>query len=126
MDILVTIHLILAIAVTLTLVASLALVARGTWDDRSGRLLGILAMLATGQWVLGFFVWFSAISDDFNAFTGIIHPLAMTGVVAVAHMTNARAKAVADPAARARGVRTSLLIAAVLLVVAVPWAQVFG
>lgn len=125
MDALVTLHLILATVLTLALVGALALVARGTWNDRAATLLTVFATVATAQWVLGIFVWFSSIQEDFNLFTGLIHPIAMTGVLGLAHITNARSKSVADPVARAKGVRTLLAISAVLVLALAPWQSAF-
>lgn len=125
MDALVTVHLALAIGVVLTLLVALGSLLAGGWSERAGKAMGLLAGLATGQWVLGLLVWFTSIGDDFNPFTGIIHPLAMTGVVAVAHIANGRRKTTEDVAMRATGARNVLLVMALLLAVAVPWAQIF-
>jgi apolipoprotein N-acyltransferase len=126
MDILVTIHLIVAIAVVLATLISLITLLRGGWSDTVGTWMNRLALLATAQWVLGFFVWFGAIGEGFNAFTGLLHPVAMTGVLGLAHAANARAKGEADLAKRASGARTFLLIITALLVLLVPWQQVLG
>lgn len=117
MDILVTIHLVVAITVVLATLISLVTLLRGGWSDTVGTWMNRLALLATAQWILGFVVWFSAIGDGFNAFTGLIHPVAMTGVLGLAHAANARAKGEADLAKRASGARTFLIIITVLLAV---------
>lgn len=126
MDIIVTFHLFVAIAVVLATLFALIPLLRGGWNDSSGKWLGRLAGLATLQWVLGFFVWFLAIGEGFNAFTGLLHPLAMTGVLGIAHAANGRAKREVDLDKRARGAKTLLLVIVVLLAILVPWAQVFG
>ena len=124
MDGLVKVHLAVAIAVVITLLVALVPLLAAGWSERVGRWMGILAGLVTAQWVLGLFVWFTSISDGFEPFTGIIHPLAMTGAVALAHVANGRRKTTEDVASRAKGARTSLLLVAVLLALAVPWRQV--
>ncbi|MFM8999555.1 MAG: DUF333 domain-containing protein [Actinomycetota bacterium] len=126
MDILVTIHLVVAIAVVLATLISLITLLRGGWSDTVGTWMSRLAIVATVQWVLGFVVWFGAIGDGFNVFTGLLHPVAMTGVLGLAHAANARAKGEADLAKRASGARTFLLIITVLLVLLAPWQQVFA
>ena len=86
-------YLAVAIAVVLTLLTALGSLLTGGWSERVGKAMGVLAGLATGQWILGFFVWFATISDEgFNLFTGLLHPLAMTGVLAVSHMAAGKAR----------------------------------
>jgi hypothetical protein len=126
MDILVTFHLVVAIAVVLATLISLIGLLRGGWSDTVGTWMNRLALLATAQWILGFVVWFASFSDGFNVFTGLIHPVAMTGVLGLAHAANARAKGEADLAKRASGARTFLLIITALLVLLAPWQQVFA
>ncbi|MFM8943656.1 MAG: hypothetical protein ACKOI0_00050 [Actinomycetota bacterium] len=126
METLTTVHLILALILVASLLTALIpLVSKG-WSDRVGRWMRILAGVATAQWILGFFVWFSSISEGFNVFTGLVHPLAMTGVVAVAHMGAGQAARTEDVAARTSGARRSLLIIAGLVLVLAPWRQVLG
>jgi putative hemolysin len=123
MDILVTFHLVVAIAVVLATLIALVSLLRAGWSDTAAVWMNRLALLATVQWVLGFVVWFAAFSDGFNAFTALIHPVAMTGVLGLAHAANARAKSEPDLAKRAKGARTFLfIITALLLLLAAPLA----
>lgn len=122
-----TVHLIVALALVAALLTALIPLFSKGWSDRVGRWMRILAGVATAQWILGFFVWFATISDEgFNLFTGLLHPLAMTGVVAVAHMAAGQAARTEDVAAKAAGAKRSLLIIAGLVLVLVPWRQVLG
>ena len=87
MEFLSTLHLVVAIALVGTLLAALVPLQTRGWTDGTGTWMRNLAVVATAQWILGFFVWFATISDEgFNLFTGLLHPLAMTGVLAVSHM----------------------------------------
>ena len=71
-------------------------------------------------------IWFSSISEGFNLFTGLLHPLAMTGVVAVAHMGAGQAARGEDDAAKTSSARRTLLIIAVLVAALAPWRQAIG
>ena len=126
MEGLTTVHLVLALALVASLLTALIPLLRSGWSDRVGRWMRILAGVATAQWILGFFVWFSSISEGFNLFTGLLHPLAMTGVVAVAHMGAGQAARGEDDAAKASSARRTLLIIAVLVAALAPWRQAIG
>ena len=127
MEFLSTLHLVVAIALVGTLLAALVPLQTRGWTDGTGTWMRNLAVVATAQWILGFFVWFATISDEgFNLFTGLLHPLAMTGVLAASHMAAGKARRTEDVPQRAADAKRSLYIITALIVLLVPWRVVFG
>lgn len=93
------------------------------WDSLSSRLSLIFTIVMDVQFLIGVIVWVTKSAWSGDAVIGWLHPLAMLGAVALAHVGRARADRATNDVEQGKQASIFFVASLVVVLVAIPFAS---
>ena len=125
MEWVVTVHsywrwVVLLVGLAAIVLAVMAMTGRRPWDGLSDRLSLFFTITMDIQLLIGIVVWISEQKWSGDVMLGFVHPLAMIGAVALAHIGRARSDRERDDRQKGRQAALFFVASFVVILVAIP------